>query len=369
MTTIINTKDPEYQTKLQEEVQRKLNEENATENPPEDITPPEDMINIQVSNKRGQKTEEPEIKYEPKPEVIQNVFEWEDDLGEKISIEADLSDTEYVTNLLRTQKAYKDLESENQAMKDMMASKENLFKKKEEELAELIKLSKMSVEEKIEYLLKDKGGKSAYEKSIIDQYKQYEQMTDEEKIAYNGKQEEIARKKREEALIRKHEEALAEINKQKEELHKNSRLNMTRLAFGKHKIEGDSMLAKDANQSALTEANKALNALEASGIVLTQAIIDRELARAMNPRRKDFNIQKRESAKIQDELDKAASKGQSFIQKERMASSGHESKQQTFSRWANMVKSGKQFEITSEIRRDEAKAALFIEFAEKVKIV
>ena len=370
----INPADPEYKKKVQEYVASQMSDEDKqaieTQNAEEQNKETHD---IELPNKRRKKKE---VETQDKPKVTEDAgedkknlsrFEFEDDLGEKVSVEADLSDTEYVTNLLRVQKKFKELEEENQAMKDMTASQESLFKKKEEELAEIIKLSKMSKEEQIEYLMKDIGGKEAYEKSIIEQYRQYEQMTEDERKAFDSKRAEVARKQREEALVKKHEEALAEIQKQKEELHKNSRLNMTRLAFGKHRIEGDTTLAKDSNQAALTEANRALSVLESKGITLTQAIIDREMSRAMQPRRRDFNLKKRSAAEVQDEMDKATASAQEYISKERVTAGSKESKAQTFRRWSGLVSEGKSYEISKELAADKSKSDLFVEFAESVK--
>lgn len=374
ITDAFNTKDPDYKQKIAEKVAAYMGgtqtpAEGSTQTPKEEDPVEMPSVSEQAKKKeRGSQLKlEDDIVEEKVEKVPEGVFEWEDELGEKVQAKVNLSDKEEMINLLKAQRMVKDLEDEIKAMKDIHSSEMSIIDKEKERLGKWQTIAKLGSEmDQIDAILQGKGGLDAFRESIINEYKQYESMSEDEKVAFDSKKAQMAQRKKEEDLARKYEEALEALNNKEQEMQVKALENHARLAYQKYKISGEGEAIKDINETGLSKAKKSLKSMKEKGITLTQAIIDREVKKAFSPLKQTFN-KSRSYKDLETDMDEATSKAQTTIQSDRVSAGNAETKAQTFTRWMDFVKAGQTYKITKEITVDPKKQDLFLEFGSKLK--
>lgn len=299
------------------------------------------------------------------------VLKFKDDIDDEVEMEVDLSETGLLELAKRARRA-ENMEMEIAAMRDEVAGKSTALNQQAEKVKRYLELEQMGDKTAIiDEMFKTEGGYEGLRTKIINEFREYEKLTDDEKRDFDVKrvQTESARR------LAELEKRLAEREKSAEakavEAQRAQKVAVMQTVFNKYKFDN---AANDPaitviNEQVFNIAQNAIRELEKQKVVITENILNREFKRAHAVFKGKVGVPKVSTAAdtqraIADQVDAAAAAAQSL--QSTNPGSGTESDAEIMNRWIGLIKSGKLHAVTAEAGKSQKTAGLYAKLANMI---
>lgn len=217
---------------------------------------------------------------EGEPEGKLKKFELENELGEIISHELDLSSEDAIKDLILKSSSSDLLKEDIEVLTAQLEAERARSGKHSKEAEELDKLRTLSRREKLEWALKEEGGVEEFLRKEREEWERLADMSPAEKKEYefnkadNEKAKEL--KKLRELVQGREKEKEEQASREREEAFKSQMKD----GFSRHIIKGEGWQIRAANSDILASAQESMRELKKDGVKITQTIINREFRRA-----------------------------------------------------------------------------------------